>query len=311
MLEDFKKYNNVFLIILITALIGGATPVFVKIALREIPPFTFTFLRFFIASILILPFFLRLKPKINSKAIGMLILSLLATINVTLFAFGVKLTTASISQLLYMAVPIFAGILSYVFLKEKITTKKIIGILIGFLGTLIVILLPLFGNSSPFAGDLTGNFLIIVAVISFSIYTVFSKKAQNEYSPMYLTALFIFITALVLSVFAVSDYAANPNWWRFISNETIFATLYVGSIGTFGFYLLFQYAIKHSTPTVASTTGYIQTIATFMWAFILLGEQLTPYFALGSALAFLGAWLTSQTKHNDLKIKFSKKKIDF
>lgn len=296
MLEIFKKYNAVFLIILMTALIGGATPVFVKIALKEIPPFTFTFLRFFIASLLILPFFLKLKPKIDSKIIRILILSLLATVNVTLFAFGVRLTTASISQLLYMAVPIFAGILSYIFLKEKITTKKIIGILMGFLGTLIVILLPLFGESSPFTGDLTGNFLIFAAVVSFSVYTVFSKKAQNEYSPMYITALFVFVTTLVLSVFAVSDYVANPDWWRFVSDETVFATLYVGSIGTFGFYLLFQYAIKHSTPTVASTTGYIQTVATFMWAFILLGEQLTPYFALGSVLAFLGAWLTSQTK---------------
>ena len=36
MLKNLKKYNLVFLVILITALIGGATPVFIKIALKEI-----------------------------------------------------------------------------------------------------------------------------------------------------------------------------------------------------------------------------------------------------------------------------------
>lgn len=131
--------------VLLAAITGGGNPVFVKIALQEIPVFTFNFLRFFISLLLILPLFLREKPKITKDVYKLIPLSLLPVMNITLFAFGVRLTTATTGQMIYGAVPIVAGVLSYLFLSEKVGLNKIVGILLGFIGTMIIVLLPIIG----------------------------------------------------------------------------------------------------------------------------------------------------------------------
>jgi len=74
----------------------------------------------------------------------------------------------------------------------------------------------------------------------------------------------------------------------------------VGILGTAVWYLLYQYIIKHSSPLTASTILYLQPAATFIWAFLLLGEQVTRGFLIGTALAFLGIYLTLQSPSKKL-----------
>ncbi len=294
MFEKIRKNNLAILAILGAALVGGALPVFTKIAVEEIPPFSFTFLRFLIASVFILPLFIRERPKIDRGSAKIILLSILATANVTLFAFGVKLTTASIGQMLYVAVPIVAGVFSYFILKEKITAKKALGVALGFAGASLIVFQPLFAGNLEFAGDFTGNVLLLVAIFSFALYTVLSKSAQKKYSPMYLTAIFSFTTVAVMSLFLPADLGTN--WWSSVSTTSILATLYVGIFGTLVYYLLYQYAIKHGSPLIASVILYIQPIVTIGWASGLLGEQLTLYFVLGAVLTFVGAWIITRAK---------------
>lgn len=294
MLKKIKKYNLAILAILGAALLGGAIPVFTKIAVEEIPPFSFTFLRFLIASVFILPLFVRERPKIDKGAGKIVLLSILATANVTLFAFGVQLTTASISQMLYVTVPIVAGVLSYLILKERITAKKALGVALGFAGASLIVFQPLFAGDLEFAGDFAGNVLLLVAIFSFALYTVFSKSAQKKYSPLYLTAIFSFTTLAIMALFLPVDLGTS--WWTSVSTTTILATLYVGIFGTLVYYLLYQYAIKHGSPLIASVILYIQPIATIGWASGLLGEQLTLYFVLGAVLTFAGAWTITRPK---------------
>ena len=296
MLKNFSKRDLAFISVVVAALIGGATPVFIKIAVSEIPPLSFTFLRFLFSSILVLPFFLREKSKIKGNILSIVPLSLLATANVTLFAFGVNLTTASIGQMLYVTVPIIAAILSYFFLKEKITSKKVLGVALGFSGALIIIALPLIGTSA-FSGNLAGNLIVFTGVLSFSTYTVFSKKAQKIYSPLSINAAFFFTTAIVsFLLLLLAGFNSNVVWWNSLSTMAIIATSYVVVVSTFIFFLLYQYAIKHGTPLIASTINYIQVVATLGWAFVLLGEQLTAGFILGAILVSAGAWIISRAK---------------
>src|SRR3989344_4739986 len=173
MFKDLDSHKLALIAIIVASLVGGAMPVFIKIALKEIPAFSFIFFRFLIASLFLIPFLLREK---NSKRVSkkLIAISVLATVNVLFFAFGIKLTTASAGQMLYTSVPIIAAILSYFLLKERIGLIKAVGVALGFLGATIIVILPLLGKSI-FAGNLFGNLLIIVAVVSFAIYSVLSK----------------------------------------------------------------------------------------------------------------------------------------
>lgn len=288
--------------VLLAAITGGGNPVFAKIALTEIPVFTFNFLRFFISLLLILPLFLREKPKITKDIYKLILLSLLPVVNITLFAFGVRLTTATTGQMLYAAVPMVAGVLSYLFLSEKVGFNKIMGILLGFIGTMIIVLLPILGEPSAIKGNLWGNIIIFIAMFSWAVYTVFSKKFHKKYSPIYLNTFFI-LTATVIEFFpALSELSSSNMWWQHVSLNAIFSVLYVSALGTVATYIFYQYAIKHGTPIIASMSLYVQPIATFSLASIILGERLTIGFVIGSVLVLLGTWKVTKSSKSPVEI---------
>lgn len=288
--DNFKAIISVIL----AAIFGGGISVFAKIGLRQIPPFSFTFFRFFIASLCMLPFVLKEKQKIDKNLLKVVFLSLLAVANVTLFAFGVKLTTATISQMLYSVVPVIAAIFSYFLLNEKLNLRKIIGIFLGLAGVLTLIIIPIMGKSAGFNGGFFGNLIVLSAVICFTIYTVISKKFHKYYSPLTLTFIFSLTATVVLCPLFLKDYFVNPVWLYHLNLISIFSAFFVGIFGGAGYYLLYQYAIKHGSPVIASMTMYLQPTATFLWAFFLLSERLTSGLIAGGILAIGGAWMVTR-----------------
>lgn len=289
--------HSAILLIIIVAIIGGGVPAFSKIALQGFPAFIFIFLRFLLAGLALVPIFLSKKALVEkSKLKNAVLISLLATSNVTFFALGVRKTTATIAQMLYAAVPIMASVFSYLFLKEKIKVEKLAGILLGFVGVLTIILLPVIGKTSAFNGTLAGNLLIFIGVVSYSLYTVMSKKLQKIYSPLALTMIFIITTIVIQSLLLPIELKSNPDFWKTISINNLMGLVYVGILGTSFYYLIYQYAIKKATPVIASMAFYLQPIASFLWAFVLLGERLTPGFIIGGILALTGARIVTKKR---------------
>lgn len=280
--------------IVAAALLGGGTPTFSKIGLKEIPPLSFIFIRFGLSLIFLSPLLIKNRHKLGKEAVPVYLLSLLATVNVILFTFGVRRTTATISQMLYAAVPIIAAVLSYILIKEKITLKKASGIMLGLIGMSLIVFLPVLTQSSKFSGDLIGNLMIFAGAISFSAYMVLSKNLQKKFSPSFLTIVFLLTTTLISGLLALAETMTDPGLWAQISINAWLAVAYVAIMGTALYYLLFQYAIKHGSPVSASMTLYLQPAAAFGWAALLLAERLTTTLVIGGILALSGAWLTTQ-----------------
>jgi len=229
-------------------------------------------------------------------------LSLLASVNIFFYVLGIKSTTATIGQVLYSGVPLLTGLIGYYFLKHNLTYKKTIGIFIGFLGVVLVILLPVIEKGKAFSGDLVGNLLIIVGVISYSFYTAYSKKALEKFSPLFVTAAFIFTTALALFPFFVFDSVVNFGWWNSLTFSGLLSMIYIVFVATFVAYAFHQYAIKHGTPVIASMSLYVQPIATFLLASVILGEKLTLGFIVGSVLVLFGTWKVTRSSEPSVKI---------
>jgi drug/metabolite transporter (DMT)-like permease len=289
--------NLALLAVLGASLVGGVLPVYVKIGLKVIPPFSFTLLRFILASLFFLPILTIKKQKISfGDFVSISVVSALSTINIILFSFGIRLTAASIGQMIYAGVPIVAAVFSYFILKEKITVKKTVGVFLGFLGTLFIVLLPLIGKASSFSGSFLGNLLIFAGMISYSFYGIYSKRLQKKYTPIQMTAVFSLLTALIVFFPALGETVSSHNWWLKIDRETVFAVFYVGLIGTAVYYLLYQYAIKHGSALIASMVLYLQPVATIAWAIVLLGEITSPGFLVAAALTLLGAYITTRPK---------------
>lgn len=279
------------LAVILSALFGGAVGSATKIGLLNIPPLSFSFIRFFIASLCILPFFLIEKPRFDRTFIKMALISTLPTINVGLFVFGVRLTTASISQMLYSATTLLSAVFAFIIIKEKVSLKKWLFIILGLAGTLITLLLPLIETGSPFKGNLFGNILIFTGVIFWSMYLVLSKSLHKKYSPTVITSMFFFVSAVIFFFFFVIDLKNSSDWLYQINFSSVISLLYVALGATVATYFLIQYSIKLGGPIIASLTFYLMPIFAYFWAFILLGEKLTIGLVSGTLVVFLSVIL--------------------
>ncbi len=295
-----KKLNDssiVFLTVFLAVLIGGAGPVFGKLALKDTSPVMLTFLRFLVSSIVFLPFFIVSHPKFNKNFIKLIAVSLFATGNVLLFILGLKLTTASIAQVLQILIPVTVALLSFFILKERINSRKVLGILLGIIGAVIIILLPII-ERGVFSGNLQGNLLVMGGIILFSFYVVLSKKLHLHFSPLQIAMVFSFTTLLIMLPLSVNEAMVRKMAIFSFSPFTGFAILYLGIANTVIYYVIQQYAIKHGSPLAASTISYLQPISTVIWAGIFLGEKLTIGIALGSIIAFLGTYFIIQSSRS-------------
>lgn len=284
--------QKAIILIFLVAILGGATSTITKIGLANIPPLSFAFVRFLIAGIVVLPFLLKTNFLKDLKRL--IPFSLLGTINIVFFILGVKMTTATISQLLYAGVPLLTAIFLLALFRERLGRRKDLGIAIGFVGVSLVVLLPVIEKGGKFSGDLLGNILIGIGVISWSLYMVFSKKKLESFSPFVVTSAFIWVTCIALLPLSLTDLISYPNWWQSITFSSVLSLCYVSIVSTVIVYLLNQYAIKHGGSVLASMQYYLYPIFTYISALLLLGEQLTMALVVGGALALLGVYITTK-----------------
>lgn len=279
-------------LIVVTALVGGAVPAVSKIVLLDIPPFGYTFIRFFFAVLVLLPFYLSVRNPIGKNIRKVIGLSAFGVANPILFAFGIQLTGAGVAQALYTATPLLAAVAAYFLVRERFTGRKISGLFVGFVGATLLVLLPLVDSDVGSYVTLAGNMIILIAVISVMFFTVLSKRLQDRYHPIEITFFFsvlALVVSLPLSMLEMRD--SGTEWIRELSVSSVWGIVYVGVAGTALYYLLTQYIIRHATPVIASMVLYVQPFAGLFWAAVLLGEQVTWLFAVGIILALLGVWL--------------------
>lgn len=290
-MEDKQK---AILAIFFASTIGGATVPLSKLGLEEFPPLSFAFIRFVIATFLITPFLFKTKGNFLKDLKALTPFSLLATANIIVFILGLKTTTATIGQLLYAGVPLLTGLIGYLFLRQKLPFPHLLGILIGFMGVTIIILLPILQQGNPFSGDLVGNVLIAGGVLSTAIYMVLSKDMLSKFSPFIISSSFIIITTMALLPLFLLENIGRSGWWQQISAAGIVSLIYVATVSTVGWYTLKQYAIKYENSVFASMAFYLTPVLTYIFAFFILGELLTPGLIFGGALALLGVFLVTK-----------------
>lgn len=290
-----KDNKKALVAVIIAAILGGSNGVFAKIALQQIPPFGFTLIRFLIAACLLLPFIINSKLSLQKKHLAkVILLSLLGTGNVLFFAFGIRLTTATIAGTLYAVVPLLTAIFSYIFLKHTIGIKKIIGIIVGFSGIVFITILPVIDKTTPFTGNLFGNLLLLMGAVLFALYSTLSKSLQKIYTPFQLTFFFALTTIITQIPLAFTELPTHPQWWIALSTNSLISLFYVASLGTIALYFIYQYAIKEGTPLIASLMLYLQPVAAFATAALILGERVTGGFIIGATITLFGVWLTTK-----------------
>lgn len=217
---------------------------------------------------------------------------LLSSGNIFFFLFGIKQTTANMSVVLYTLSPLLTAVFSMVLLKERVSNKAAAGIFLGLSGVVYTLVLPAFGVSRSF-GTLTGNLLILLAVTSWTLYTIGSRKLMNQGFPVKaLTGMSLIVNAMVFLLFslATGELALLPS---LLTLPLFLEALYLGVFVSIVTFVLYQWTIKHVSALVASLTLYLQPLFGVLVNYILLGESLSPEFVIGGLVIVSGVILAT------------------
>ncbi|MAO09487.1 MAG: EamA family transporter [Flavobacteriaceae bacterium] len=212
-------------------------------------------------------------------------------INMLMFFKGLSLSTPINSSVVITVSPVLLLILSAVFLKERITLRKSIGIGIGLAGALVLILFGL--KIQPNAPNIPlGNLLFIINATSYSIYLIIVKPLVAKYSSITLMKLF-FLFAIVINLpIGYSEFVAVD--WFNLPFDAIWKLAFVVVGTTFLTYLFNIYALKQLSPSTIGAFIYLQPVLAVLFAVLVGADTLTPLRILAAALIFLGVYLSSR-----------------
>ena len=263
-------------------------------------PSGFIFLRVFAATFLFwLVHRLTSKEKIQREDYPRFIQAALfgVAINQLFFFNGLNVTSPLNASVIMTSNPVLVLLASAVILKERITKFKVAGISLGLIGSLSLILLPVFMGYSDVewkAGDPLGDAFILINALSYGIYLVTVKPLMAKYEPM--TVIKWVFTFGCVMVFPFGyDQAMKVNWHE-MPTEIFWGIVYVIVGVTFFAYYLNVYAMKTVSPSVVSAYIYLQPVLAGALSLALEMEKLHWIKVLAAILIFSGVYLVSIRK---------------
>jgi drug/metabolite transporter (DMT)-like permease len=213
---------------------------------------------------------------------------------------GTKLSTAAAGAVITSATPAFIIVFAWPLLREAPSAAKLSGLALATAGVLIVSLLGGQVATEQARDPLLGNLLLIVAGVSWALYTVLARRATRRFSTLAIsTAVAAFGIPMVLPL-AVAELSAQP--LGALTPAAIGGILYVG-IGSTGIALfLWNKSFELLDAATASLFFFAQPVVGTLLSALALNERLGWAFFIGSALILLGVLLAMRVSTDRQRI---------
>jgi len=287
------NYNSFLLIII--ALVWAGSFIVVDATVKQIQPITIAFLRFLIATpfMIISIFIFKKNQLIKLRDLHyFIILGLTGVTFLYIFQYlGIERTTPSTSAVLINTNVIFILFLSVIFLKETITKKRIIGIILSFIGVIFVLLAQMINDNIVFDNIfLTGCIFIIISALCWAIYSIIGKKIMKKYNPLLVITYIFIMGTLFFLPFISTDIIAeignvNLNGWLYI----IYLSIICSVFGYIGWYFILEKTEASKSAVYLNLIPLFGIILSFFY-----GEKITIFFILGAILIIYGVYLTQK-----------------
>lgn len=228
--------------------------------------------------------------KLKKKLPILFLSGALMGINWILLFQGYKYTTISNATLSYYLAPVFIALLSSFILKESLSTRKIVCILIALVG-LFLILQTGEGSNSQSYNHIIGILYGASGAILYAIVVILNKYIKGI-SAFTITLIQLFVASIILLPFVVSDNALRLT---LMDMKSWIAMILLGIIHTGFAYLLYFSAIKEVEGQSIAILSYIDPIFAVFISSVFLGEPMGVLQILGGVL-ILGSTYFSEKK---------------
>lgn len=212
-------------------------------------------------------------------------------INQLLFYKGISLTSAVNGSIIMTLTPVLVLVWAYFLIGEKITRTKVIGVILGLIGAIIILYQP---DALLSTGDWRGDVLVLINGASYACYLVLVKPLMRKYKPMTVvtwvfTIAILFVVPVGISQASSVDFSSLPPkiWWS-MGYAIIIVTVVV--------YFLNAWTLVKVNSSVVGAFIYLQPIFATMTAILFFGEIFLFKHLLAAAFVFTGVWLVTMTK---------------
>lgn len=280
---------------LVTLIYAATFSIAKQVMPMYIKPFGFILIRVIVATIGLIVFHrIFIKEKIHDKSdyLKLFVCAVFGVAaNMLLFFKGLSITTPINAAVLMMYTPIFVVLFAAIWLKEKITIQKVVGVLLATFGAVLLIGGRNFNFSST---GVWGDVMVALNAIIYAFFLVYAKSLMQKYHPLTVT-LYTFLFGLFIVIpfgfneFSEIDFIAFP---KIIWVYVLFIT--VGS--TFVTYVLSSYALKHASSSLVGTYIYLQPVLATLIAIAFGTDLLTLEKLIFICIVFVGVYFASFKK---------------
>jgi drug/metabolite transporter (DMT)-like permease len=218
-------------------------------------------------------------------------------LNQVLFFEGLNLTTPINASIIVTVIPVLVLVFAHFILKERIKLFKVIGIVLGGSGAIMVILTQ--GQISLKSDTFIGNVLVLINAAGFAMYLVLVKPLMLRYHPITVVKyIFLFgalyIIPVSLNIFLKTDFTAiPPRIWGSVVYVIVGTTVLA--------YLLNNHSLRILSPTVTGTYIYLQPVLASVAAIAVGMDTLTLIEVVAALMIFTGVYFVSRKPYRSRK----------
>lgn len=275
----------------LAASVWGGMFVAVKIAVQYIPPIPLVWMRYIVAFVVLaaVVVYQRENLKIARRDIALLLsIGVIGhTISIVTQEYGTMFSSAQMGSVITSATPAFMLIFAAWLLKEKMTVRKILSIVLATVGVILIA-----GVDSMDMSKQLGAFCSTVAALTWALMSVLLKLIPSRYSPLQINFYAVLTAIICLTPINLPAVSELP-WDKILQPEIIGCVVYMGAISTSIAFLLWNKGLLLMEAGASGLFFFFQPIVGTFLGWLILDEQITLSFWIGSLLIFIGVFLVT------------------
>ncbi|MCX6090296.1 MAG: DMT family transporter [Candidatus Atribacteria bacterium] len=284
--------GNPFFMLFLVSLIWGFNFSIIKNGVMAIGPLPFSLLRFLFSSMVM--FFVLWKtegnPFIQKEDIGYFIFLGFVGFGIyqPLWTFGLRLSLVSHSALILSVSPVVVTLIAWVKKEEMISWSNFLGVVIGFLGVLLIVRQGSGGNSLSH-NIWKGDAITFVAAVCWGLYSYFGKNMVKKYSPLKTSTWSILFGTLMM--FPISIWDVRKLTLASFSRTVNFSIFYGVVLSSLVAHIIWMNGVKKLGSSRTSSFQYVTQLVGVFGAWLFFREPLGWGFLVGMILISFGLWL--------------------